>query len=158
MQRIDDHYTVNNASKFDVKSLSLGEIIDQQGSHYRFKYKNKNYDINLVSMEGSKYILKINGYRLEVDAVDDLDILIDKLGFNVQVDQGASIIKAPMPGLVLDVMVEVGQEVEKGASLLILEAMKMENVIKSEGNGVIKSIEISKGDKVDKGQLMIDMS
>ena len=62
-----------------------------------------------------------------------------------------------MPGLVLDVLVTPGQKVEKGDALLILEAMKMENVIKASGEGVVKSIQVTKGAAVDKGQLLVEM-
>ena len=60
-----------------------------------------------------------------------------------------------MPGLVLDVKLNVGDSVEKGDSILILEAMKMENVLKSPAEGVVKSIHINKGDAVEKNQLLI---
>ena len=66
-------------------------------------------------------------------------------------------VKAPMPGLVLGVSVEIGQEVQKGDGLLILEAMKMENVIKSVGEGIVKAIHIEQGKAVEKGQLLIEM-
>ena len=62
-----------------------------------------------------------------------------------------------MPGLVLDVMVAEGDTVEAGTPLLILEAMKMENVLKSEGDGTIKSIKITKGEAVEKRQLLIEI-
>jgi biotin carboxyl carrier protein len=62
-----------------------------------------------------------------------------------------------MPGLVLDIMIKPGQTIEKGTPLLILEAMKMENVLKSEGDGVVKSIEVIKTQAVDKGQILIEM-
>ena len=64
-------------------------------------------------------------------------------------------IKAPMPGLILDIMVEVGQEVKKGDALMILEAMKMENVLKSTGEGTITSIEVEKGQSVEKNNILI---
>ncbi|MCL4147810.1 UNVERIFIED_CONTAM: hypothetical protein GTU68_000861 [Idotea baltica] len=60
-----------------------------------------------------------------------------------------------MPGLVLEIMVEVGQFVAVGDALLILEAMKMENVIKAQGEGVIKDIVVKQGAAVEKGQLLI---
>ncbi|MNF13023.1 Glutaconyl-CoA decarboxylase subunit gamma [compost metagenome] len=64
-------------------------------------------------------------------------------------------IKAPMPGLVLNVIVESGQEVNKGDNLLILEAMKMENIIKSPSSGIVKKILVTKGDKVEKNEILI---
>ncbi|MCL4140359.1 UNVERIFIED_CONTAM: hypothetical protein GTU68_048933 [Idotea baltica] len=61
-----------------------------------------------------------------------------------------------MPGLLLAINVEVGQNVKEDDSLLILEAMKMENVITSPRNGIIKSINAVKGNTVDKGTLLIE--
>ncbi|HNM32873.1 MAG TPA: biotin/lipoyl-binding protein, partial [Chitinophagales bacterium] len=65
--------------------------------------------------------------------------------------------KAPMPGLVLDILVEAGQAVNKGDNLIILEAMKMENIIKASGSGTVKSIHVQKKDAVEKNQLLIEM-
>ncbi|MDX1317201.1 MAG: acetyl-CoA carboxylase biotin carboxyl carrier protein subunit, partial [Xanthomarina gelatinilytica] len=65
-------------------------------------------------------------------------------------------IKAPMPGLILDIHVKEGQEVKEDDALLILEAMKMENVLTSPRDGIIKSISVSKNDTVDKNQLLIE--
>ncbi|MEZ4891955.1 MAG: acetyl-CoA carboxylase biotin carboxyl carrier protein subunit [Saprospiraceae bacterium] len=69
--------------------------------------------------------------------------------------QKANIVKAPMPGMVLNILVEPGQQVTKGDSLLILEAMKMENMIKAAGDGVIKAVHVQTGAAVDKGQLLL---
>ncbi|MCL4155747.1 UNVERIFIED_CONTAM: hypothetical protein GTU68_052685 [Idotea baltica] len=60
-----------------------------------------------------------------------------------------------MPGLVLNIRVSPGDEVAEGDTLLVLEAMKMENVIKAVGNGTVKEIKVGHGDKVDKGQILI---
>lgn len=157
MRRTDNHYLVNELSRFGLKEINDGKIIEVRGNQYRFEYKGKNYNINIVEKENKKYILKIEGYRFEVEAKDQLDVLIDKLGLDNIKNQSISTIKAPMPGLVLDILVEPGQEVQKGDSLIILEAMKMENIIKAEGDGKVKSIEVKTSEKVDKGQLMIDM-
>jgi len=64
-------------------------------------------------------------------------------------------VKAPMPGLLLNVMVKPGNQVFKGDNLLVLEAMKMENMIKSPTDGVVKSIEVEKSSAVDKNQVLI---
>ena len=64
-------------------------------------------------------------------------------------------IKAPMPGMVLKVLVEEGAEIKKGDNLFVLEAMKMENIIKSPADVVVKTIKIKPGDKVEKGQILI---
>ena len=78
------------------------------------------------------------------------------MGFEVGVSKRVNDIKAPMPGLILDIAVNVGQEVKENDSLLILEAMKMENNIVSPRDGIIKSIDVSQGDAVEKNQLLIE--
>jgi biotin carboxyl carrier protein len=86
---------------------------------------------------------------------DQFDELLHKLGMDNLSAQKVSELKAPMPGMVLKVLVSEGEEVKKGSNLLILEAMKMENVIKSPADGVIKTIKVSPADKVEKNQVMI---
>jgi biotin carboxyl carrier protein len=83
--------------------------------------------------------------------------LVKKLGLSVAAGQKVKEIKAPMPGLVLDVMAKIGQTVQKGDGLLILEAMKMENVIKAQGDGVVKLVQIEKGQTVEKGAILVEM-
>jgi len=65
-------------------------------------------------------------------------------------------LKAPMPGLVLDISTKEGETVKKGDTLLILEAMKMENAIKSPTDGIIKNIAINKGEAVEKNQVILN--
>ena len=64
-------------------------------------------------------------------------------------------LNAPMPGLVLDIMVKEGQEVTEGQELIVLEAMKMENAIKSPQDGIIDKIQIDKQDKIDKNHTLL---
>ena len=78
------------------------------------------------------------------------------MGFEVGKAKQINAIKAPMPGLILEISVTVGQEVKENDQLLILEAMKMENSIASPRDGVIKSISAEKGNAVEKGQLLIE--
>ncbi|MCL4128829.1 UNVERIFIED_CONTAM: hypothetical protein GTU68_035446 [Idotea baltica] len=62
-----------------------------------------------------------------------------------------------MPGLIIDILVSEGQTVEKGTPLAVLSAMKMENVLLSEGEGIVKSVKVKKDDAVEKGQMIIEM-
>ena len=78
------------------------------------------------------------------------------MGFEVGASKVVNNIKAPMPGLILDINVKVGQDIKEDAPLLVLEAMKMENTLLSPRDGVIKYIAVSKGEAVDKNQLLIE--
>jgi len=105
-----------------------------------------------------KYNVKVGETDVALAAADvEAADIEHSMGLSVVASQKLSSVKAPMPGLVLDIMVEPGQEVAEGDSLLILEAMKMENVLKATGEGVVKSIEITKGAAVEKGQILIEM-
>jgi biotin carboxyl carrier protein len=110
-----------------------------------------------IDLDNKVVTLDINGKQHTVVIEDKLDRLIDELGFTAEANVVVKDIKAPMPGLVLEVMVKEGDQVEKDSQLLILEAMKMENVIKCPSDGIVKEISIKKGDAVEKGQLLISL-
>ena len=94
-------------------------------------------------------------FNLEIK--DPLDQMLDKMGFGVNAEKQIKEIKAPMPGLVLEISVTNGQEVAAGDKMLILEAMKMENSINIPSNATIKKILVKKGQAVDKGQVLIEL-
>ena len=83
--------------------------------------------------------------------------MVDKMGLLVGNTHKAKDIKAPMPGLIIDVMVEAGQEISEGTPLIILSAMKMENILLAQADGVVKSVNVKKEDTVDKGQIIIEI-
>jgi biotin carboxyl carrier protein len=89
---------------------------------------------------------------------DQFDELLHQLGMDSQNTSKIAELKAPMPGLVLRILASEGDEVMKGGNLLVLEAMKMENIIKAPADVVIKSIRVIAGDKVEKNQVMIIFS
>jgi biotin carboxyl carrier protein len=120
---------------------------------------NRSFAINLLHKNTAEktMTIEVNGNKYEVKIEDEYDQLVKKMGLSVGGTQVLKNVKAPMPGLILDILAQPGQSVEKGDQLLILEAMKMENVLKAEGEGVIKSIEVQKGNAVEKGQILIEM-
>lgn len=101
--------------------------------------------------------ITVNKKKFEFEIKDSYDQLVDSMGLNIAAITKLTDIIAPMPGLILDIMVKEGDTLTEGDSILILEAMKMENVLKAEGDGVVKSINCCIGDTVDKGQVMIEM-
>ncbi len=87
--------------------------------------------------------------------LNELDQQIARMGFSLGSAKNITSITAPMPGLILEIRVKEGEEVAEDSPLLILEAMKMENVITSPREGIIKSISVRVGETVDKKQLLI---
>ena len=98
--------------------------------------------------------LTLNGRPIEVDALDERTRAIREMSGGGEAD-AARVAAAPMPGLVVRVNVEVGQAVTAGQGVIVVEAMKMENELKSPVDGVVKSIEVSTGAAVEKGEVLI---
>lgn len=142
----------------DIKDADGLRVIEQTGNNYIAEYNDSIYNISVKSFDPNtkSYTLTVNDVPVELSLKNELDQLIEKLGLKSQKEENISQILAPMPGLVVDISVAVGDKVNKGDALLILEAMKMENILKSKGSGVVKSIQVSQKDKVDKGQLLIE--
>lgn len=145
------HYEVNG------KPAVLDAYLNEHGK-LCFLHENKSYKAELISYnENDKIaVIKLNGNRFEVKLKDDTDLLLEQLGIGTKSTKIQNI-KAPMPGLVLNILINEGDSVKKGDGLLILEAMKMENLIKAQSDGVVKKIQVAKGAKVEKNQPMIEM-
>lgn len=99
--------------------------------------------------------LELNGMRFSVKGKDEFDALLDALGMTRGASNKVKDLKAPMPGLVLEVCVTDGQTVSEGDALVILEAMKMENVLKSPQDGVVRLSDIKVGKAVEKGDVLV---
>ncbi|MDR0227933.1 MAG: acetyl-CoA carboxylase biotin carboxyl carrier protein subunit [Flavobacteriaceae bacterium] len=136
----------------DIKAAAVSSTT------YHVLKNSKSFEVQIDSeqFKEKKYHITVNGNQYTVDIQTELDKLINQLGFSLNSAKQVNSIKAPMPGLILDILVEVGQEVAENDNLLILEAMKMENNLSSPRAGVIKSINVTKGATVDKGLVLIE--
>lgn len=143
---------------FELSVNDINELdVSQQEGNYHCLSDGISYKANVESIANKTITLSVNHTLYEVNIADIVDQQIEEMGLNKVAETILKDIKAPMPGLILDIMVEVGQEVNTGDALLILEAMKMENIIKATGQGVVKEIKLSKGAAVDKNQIIIEM-
>ena len=147
-----------NDDKVELEGKPVSLDLSQLGPHkYHLLINYKSYNLEVVShnKKSGEIAVKVNNRVVSVVVKTALDELLNKMGLSTNNVGHTKDIAAPMPGLILDVVVNEGDEVEKGDKLLVLEAMKMENIIKSPGTGKIKSIVINKGDSVDSGQKLI---
>lgn len=115
-----------------------------------------NGEIVNENIEDQTITVKINHRSFEITKKRPLDDLIKELGLDKKKVKKLHQLQSPMPGRVLSYAVEIGSEVTEGTPLLTLEAMKMENVIKAEGEGVVKSIIAQNDAVVEKGALLIE--
>lgn len=144
-------------NKFIDEQEFLWDVVKIDDNYFHIIKDNKSYRAEIVKAdyENKNFIVKINGSKYEVSLKDKSDLLLEKLGYNSNVIVEVKDIKAPMPGLILDIKIEEGKTVKKGDALMILEAMKMENVLKSPGDVIVKSIKVKIGDSVEKNQVLI---
>ena len=161
MKNKEYNATVNTIHTFDVNQADLAklDIIEHQKGKYHLIQNDKNYAVEIISVNTNKKTVEllIDEKRMTVQLTDEYDRLVKKMGLSAGQTKKINAIKAPMPGLVLDILVSEGQHVQKGDAILILEAMKMENVLKAPNDTLIKTIHVEKTNAVEKGQLLIDL-
>jgi acetyl/propionyl-CoA carboxylase alpha subunit len=137
---------------WDVSALGNGR--------YHVLHKGNSYNAELVTADyvAKVFVLKINGQRVELQAKDRFDQLLERMGLSNTVATKVNELKAPMPGLIVDIRVQPGATVQKGDPLLVLEAMKMENILKAPADGTISSIKVELRTNVTKGQVLVQFA
>jgi acetyl/propionyl-CoA carboxylase alpha subunit len=149
--------------KDGIPTINGGLIADifeiSQGKTYHLLLNNKSYFIEILAFDTNlkKCNVKVNNKTIDVDYKDRYDLLLNILGIDDKSGHFVNNIKAPMPGLVLKVLVEKEQTISKGDPVIVLEAMKMENIIKSPGDGKVKSIVVTEKQAVDKNQILLEL-
>ena len=133
------------------------DIISLNGKtrHVIHQAQSYNCEIQQIPDRSKEFRVDVDGRIYHVIIMSPLDQKIDSMGLSDDEAASEKEIFAPMPGMVLDIKVAVGQTVDKGEDLLVLEAMKMENLLKAASDGEIEEIHCNTGDAVDKHQLLI---
>lgn len=157
-----------NKNSFDVISDNGSLLIDGKpfdwnaveisDGYLHIIINQKSYRAEVVKRDeaAKSFSLKINGKIYYVELRDKFDLLLEKMGITNAAAGKVNSIKAPMPGLIIDLRVKENDAVKAGDPLLILEAMKMENIIKAPGEGIVRSLKVKKGDNVEKNQVLIE--
>jgi|SRR5690606_1561050 len=119
---------------------------------------NRGFRAEIVEKDekGKQITVKVNGKMVSVILKDRFDTLLEEMGIQANAGSRVNHVRAPMPGLIVDLRVKDGDEVKTGDTLLILEAMKMENAIKAPGDAIVKSVKVRKGEGVEKNQVLIE--
>lgn len=151
-----DELTTSSALLNDAP-INWDQIEVKEGKFHIIKDK-KSYSVEVIGMDEAKkeVELRVNNTIYKTKVEDRFDLLLQQLGMDNLTSNVAKELKAPMPGLVLKIEVTVGQEVKEGEALVVLEAMKMENVLKSPADVVVKSITVTEGNAVEKNEVLIE--
>ena len=149
---INDKELVLNEKKYDY------ELITGSENSYFLKLNNQVFDLTSEKLTGDTYKVLINGNYFDVTVRTALQEKAAKLLENSALSQNHQMdVKAPMPGLILKVRKKNGENVDKGESVIILEAMKMENDLKAPATGVINDILVTEGSAVEKGTILFSI-
>jgi len=155
------HLRINDKYDFDLTAEDAGRLdyVSAAPGHFHILKDGKSHNADILSYDQTTrtFEIKVDGTLCTISIADKYDELVEKMGLNARLNHSVSEIKAPMPGLVLDVLVKSGQQISHNDPMVILEAMKMENVIKSPVEGRVKNIAVLKGSPVDKGEVLIEL-
>jgi biotin carboxyl carrier protein len=137
--------------------------------HFKFSIKGQNYEVEVKEFEGNQAVIEVNGTSYEVELKREVRSTKTPVLVRQSVktardehkikreDKNTHKVRAPLPGIIMNILVKEGDEVKKGQKLLIYEAMKMENNILSEKNGVVRSIKVTPGDNVLQDDVLLEI-
>lgn len=134
-----------NKSKYEYSLLHINS------NTYLLKVGNESFLISLKTGENSKYSVTINGQVFETLVLTVLEDKASSLINAKAFKHSKVIVKAPMPGMIIKIKKKAGKKINPGESVLILEAMKMENDIRSPIAGTIENMKVNEGKTVEKG-------
>ena len=124
---------------------------------YHIIYNHKNFVVTIhnADAENKEMEIDVNGRMYTVKIKNERDLLISKMGMSSRAAKKVSVLKAPMPGLITDIKVKEGEHVITGQPLVILKAMKMENVLRSPGELTISKVLVERDQKVEKDSAIL---
>lgn len=150
----------NHQSKLELLYEGKQVLFDYEKAHssglYSLILDGRQYRIWIGENRGSRYKVFVNHETVELELNDERQLLKKTITKDDSDDSGIIVVRAPIPGLILDINVELEQDVDAGDGLIIMEAMKMENEIKSPGKGKVSKIHVQKGDAIDKDAILIE--
>jgi biotin carboxyl carrier protein len=146
IERSDEVVVDGKSHWVDLRSIN-GEAL------YSIIVDGQSFEVFVDWIEDAYYIM-VEGERYVVHVEDERLRTLTKLGSRVQPEHGELTVRAPMPGLVVKLIANPGTQVKVGDGLVILEAMKMENEIRAPRSGIVKSVQVAQGQKVNKDQIL----
>lgn len=146
---IEDGVVFLNGEPIDIDLTQVGET-----ELYSVLYDGRSFEL-LIHAERFDYAVTLRGDQYSVQVEDERTRKLNAGRRTQAVPDGELAVRAPIPGLVVKVLVDDNAEVEEGQPLLILEAMKMENEIRSPKAGTVKAVEVAAGQRVEQNAILL---
>jgi len=144
---------------FTKEEIEAADLVQKSPVEFNLlkDHRSVNAKLTGAGRDAKKLTIDVEGESYKIEIREELDQVLDKMGFGLMTNKQIKEIKAPMPGLVLEIAVIEGQEVREGEKIVILAAMKMENSIVIQTHATIKKILVSAGQAVEKGQVLVEL-
>ncbi len=144
---------------FSKEQIDAVDLVQRSPVAFNLLMDHRSVNVKLVEADrtAKKLTIEVEGENFDIEIKEALDQMLEKMGFGLAANKQIKEIKAPMPGLVLEIAVTAGQQVTEGEKILILVAMKMENSIMIHANATIKRIAVVAGQAVEKGQVLVEL-
>jgi len=163
-----DYIVSIDEKKHSLKILSHNKVELNGNNHevdlsqlskytYLLKVDNNIYHVTSEKLNNQNYSFTINGSTYNTTVRTNLEEKANEYLQNKAKESGTEIIKSPMPGLIVKILKQVGDNVEVGDPIILLEAMKMENEVRASASGIIKSISTKENASVEKGQALLEI-
>lgn len=152
---------LNSVVQLDLSQKDLGKFkvleINYSKKEIILSNDSRQFECKILKENAidHSYIVKINGEISTIRLINQVERTIEKLGIQKGGQKNINILKAPMPGFILDVVVKESEFVKKGDPVIILEAMKMENILSSPVDGIVKEIKVNPQQTVEKNNILI---
>ena len=151
-----DKFNKNEVVIGDI-NYKIEELLKIKNDVISLKINNKNYTIKF-SKNNNEILLNTNGFTYKYNVKTKSQVKFEKITQKSGVKKAKNpIVKSPMPGLIIKIMVNVGDNVKKGDKLIVIEAMKMENAISCQFDGIVKSITAIEGTAVEKDAVLVTL-
>jgi biotin carboxyl carrier protein len=141
-----------NGEPRNIDFLSLGETL------YSVIMETASYEVLVDNVEGSEHQVLVGGRLYSADVLDERAVLLGSRRGDLGGDTGEVSIKAPMPGLIVDVPVQEGDSVAKGQTIIVLESMKMQNELKSPRDGTVQRVSVEAGQSVEQKKVLVTIN
>jgi len=150
-----------NGFTFNLTKTALDtvDLVKRSPAEFHLIKDHRSINARLVETDitGKKLKIEIAGEIFDIEIKDELDQLLEIMELGTASKKQVKEIRAPMPGLVLEIAITAGQEVNEGDKILILQAMKMENSVIIHTRAKIRKVVVTAGQAVEKGQVLVEL-